>query len=68
MIVRKADGAFLYATTDLATIEYRHEHFQPHVILYVVDHRQGEHFAKLFAAARTIGYPNIDMQHLAFGT
>ena len=68
MIVRKADGAFLYATTDLATIEYRQEHFQPNVILYVVDHRQGEHFAKLFAAARTIGYQQIDMQHLAFGT
>lgn len=68
MIVRKADGAFLYATTDLATIQYRQEHFQPNVILYVVDHRQGEHFAKLFAAARTIGYQQIDMQHLAFGT
>lgn len=68
MIVRKADGAFLYATTDLATIQYRQEHFQPNVILYVVDHRQGEHFAKLFAAARTIGYQRIDMQHLAFGT
>lgn len=68
MIVRKADGAFLYATTDLATIQYRQEHFQPNVILYVVDHRQGEHFAKLFAAARTIGYQHIDMQHLAFGT
>ncbi len=68
MIVRKADGAFLYATTDLATIQYRQEHFQPNVILYVVDHRQGEHFAKLFAAAKTIGYGQIDMQHLAFGT
>ncbi|MCC6512038.1 MAG: arginine--tRNA ligase [Pirellulaceae bacterium] len=68
MLVRKADGAFLYATTDLATIEYRQEHFQPDVMLYVVDHRQGEHFNKLFAAARTIGYGHIDMQHIAFGT
>ncbi|MCA9193964.1 MAG: arginine--tRNA ligase [Planctomycetales bacterium] len=68
MIVRKRDGAFLYATTDLATIEYRMQHFQPDVILYVVDHRQGEHFSKLFAAAKAIGYENVDLQHISFGT
>ena len=37
MLVRKQDGAFLYATTDLATIEYRMENWQPDAILYVVD-------------------------------
>lgn len=68
MIVRKADGAFLYATTDLATIEYRMEHFHPNAILYVVDHRQSEHFAKLFAAARAIGYDNVELEHISFGT
>ena len=40
MIVRKQDGAFLYATTDLATIRYRMEQWRPDAILYVVDHRQ----------------------------
>ncbi len=68
MLVRKADGAFLYATTDLATIEYRMEHFQPDAMLYVVDHRQGEHFAKLFAAARAIGYDKLELEHVNFGT
>src|ERR1019366_1465744 len=44
MIVRKSDGAANYATTDLATILYRSEHFGASGILYVVDKRQGDHF------------------------
>ena len=56
MIVRKKDGAFLYATTDLATIQYRMETWNPDAILYVVDHRQSEHFGKLFACVRLWGY------------
>ncbi len=68
MIIRKRDGAFLYATTDIATIEYRVEHYHPDVILYVVDHRQSDHFAKLFAAARAIGYDQLELHHVSFGT
>jgi arginyl-tRNA synthetase len=68
MIIRKSDGAFLYATTDLATIEYRVKHFKPDAILYVVDFRQGDHFQKLFAAARAIGYTDIELNHVSFGT
>lgn len=68
MIVRKGDGAFLYSTTDLATIEYRMQHFHPDAMLYVVDHRQGEHFAKLFAAAKVMGYQQLELQHISFGT
>jgi arginyl-tRNA synthetase len=68
MIIRKQDGAFLYATTDLATIEYRVEKFNPDAILYVVDHRQGDHFAKLFAAAKQIGYDKLELKHVSFGT
>jgi arginyl-tRNA synthetase len=68
MIVRKSDGAFLYATTDLATIEFRARTWNPDVILYVVDHRQSEHFEKLFAAARLLGYGRIDFRHIKFGT
>ena len=56
MIIRKQDGAFLYATTDLATIQYRVETWSPDAILYVVDHRQSLHFEQLFAAARLWGY------------
>ncbi len=68
MLIRKRDGAFLYATTDLATIEYRMGHFSPDVILYVVDHRQSEHFGKLFAAARAIGFEKVQLHHISFGT
>ena len=68
MIVQKKDGAFLYSTTDLATIQYRVETWQPDAILYVVDHRQSDHFDKLFAAARKWRYPNIELEHIKFGT
>lgn len=67
-LVRKRDGAFTYATTDLATIRYRMEHWAPDQMLYVVDHRQGDHFKQLFAVAKTWGYDTIDLQHIAFGT
>jgi arginyl-tRNA synthetase len=68
MIVRKQDGAFLYATTDLATIRYRMETWRPDAILYVVDHRQSLHFQQLFAAAKLWGYKDVELQHVSFGT
>ena len=68
MIVRKRDGAFLYATTDLATIAYRVEHWRPDVILYVVDFRQSEHFEKLFSAAGRWIDSTIELRHIRFGT
>ena len=67
-IIRKRDGAFNYATTDLATIKYRVETWNPDQILYVVDHRQGDHFKQLFAVARKWGYDQVDLEHVAFGT
>jgi len=68
MIVRKKDGAFLYATTDLATLFYRRDQFAADEILYVVDSRQSEHFDKLFAVARRLGFADIRLQHVNFGT
>lgn len=68
MIIQKQDGAFLYATTDLATIAYRMETWRPDAILYVVDFRQGDHFGKLFAAARQWGYKDVELAHIQFGT
>jgi arginyl-tRNA synthetase len=68
LIVRKQDGAFLYATTDLATIRYRVNCWRPDAILYVVDHRQGLHFRQLFAVAGMLGYDRIEFQHVSFGT
>ncbi len=67
-LVRKSDGAYNYATTDLATIKYRVDTWNPSQVLYVVDHRQGDHFKALFAVARRWGYDKIDLEHVAFGT
>jgi arginyl-tRNA synthetase len=66
-LIQKQDGAFLYATTDLATIKYRAETFQPDRIIYVVDSRQQLHFKQLFAAARRWGYA-MALEHVGFGT
>jgi arginyl-tRNA synthetase len=68
MIVQKSDGAFLYATSDLATIQYRMETWRPKAILYVVDHRQSDHFKLLFAAARKWGCNDVELEHVSFGT
>lgn len=68
LIIRKQDGAFLYATTDLATIAYRVDRWHPDAVLYIVDHRQKEHFDKLFAAARLWGHTEVEFQHISFGT
>ena len=70
MLVRKQDGAFLYATTDLATLRYRMKTWRPDAILYVVDSRQSLHFEQLFQAARNIGIvePGTELVHVKFGT
>ncbi len=68
MIIRKKDGAYLYPTTDLATIQYRIKEWKADTMLYVVDHRQGDHFDKLFDAARLWGYTDVEMTHVSFGT
>jgi arginyl-tRNA synthetase len=74
LLVQKADGAFLYATTDLATLAWRAEHWKPDRILYIVDHRQSQHFQQVFATARAWGcradeqLPGMDLIHVAFGT
>ena len=67
-LIRKRDGAFTYTTTDLATIQYRLEHFQPDAVLYVVDFRQSQHFANLFEAARRWGVAGIELTHISFGS
>jgi len=67
-IVQKTDGAFTYATTDLATIKYRVEEFQADSILYVVDARQSEHFKLLFETAKQWGFDNTEFRHVSFGT
>ncbi len=67
-IVRKADGAYTYATTDLATIRYRVNDLKADEILYVVDTRQSEHFALLFETVKRWGIAKVDLRHVNFGT
>jgi arginyl-tRNA synthetase len=68
MIVQKQDGAYLYSTTDIATAMFREREFGPDACLYVVDHRQSEHFQKLFAVLAKIGLTHTDYRHISFGT
>jgi arginyl-tRNA synthetase len=67
-LIRKRDGAFTYTTTDLATIQFRVDHYHPDAILYVVDFRQALHFKNLFEAARRWGYDQVEFQHISFGS
>lgn len=70
-IVRKKDGGSNYASTDLATLLYRVEHFHADEIVYVTDDRQRDHFRMLFhTAARWFkckGYPLPALRHVYFG-
>ena len=66
-IIRKSDGGFGYATTDVATIEYRVQQWHADSIWYVVGAPQHLHFQQLFSLARRLGY-DLDLQHIAFGS
>ncbi len=65
-IVKKSDGGFNYATTDLATIESRVSEFNPDKIIYVTDERQQLHFRQVFAVARRLGC-TTRLEHVWFG-
>ena len=69
-IVRKSDGASLYATSDLATIIEREKEYQPERYIYVVDKRQELHFVQVFRVAKKAGIVKEDTQmiFLGFGT
>ncbi len=68
LLIRKSDGGYNYATTDLATIRYRREHFHAKRVVYVVDGRQQMHFKQLFEAAKRWGYGDMELEHVWFGT
>ncbi len=78
-IIRKSDGAFLYATTDLAALQFRINELKADKIIYVTDARQSLHFQMLFETAKMAGWTdwerrrparneNIDLIHVTFGT
>jgi arginyl-tRNA synthetase len=65
-IVQKRDGAFNYATTDVATVLSRIEEFAPVKIVYVTDERQQLHFRQIFAVCRRLGC-RTQLDHVWFG-
>jgi arginyl-tRNA synthetase len=66
-IIRKRDGGFNYATTDLATVDYRINDLKADAIWYVVGAPQTLHFKQIFEIARREGYRS-DFRHVTFGS
>lgn len=69
-MILKSDGAFLYNTTDLATMVWRMKDYNPDEIIYVVDKRQELYFTQVFRCARKTGIvkPETELKFLGFGT
>jgi arginyl-tRNA synthetase len=74
-LIRKRDGGFLYATTDIAAIRRRVQKLGADRVVYCVDARQGLHFKQVFSAAKRAGYATkqgrgepATLTHAAFGT
>lgn len=74
-LIQKSDGAFLYATTDLAALRYRARDLKADWIIYVTDNRQALHFEMLFATAQATGFDKknageerVRLQHITFGS
>ncbi len=68
-IIQKSDGAYLYATTDLAAIRYRVNKLKANAILYVTDARQKLHFEMLFSVAQMAKWAEgIELSHVMFGS
>ncbi|MBX9772677.1 MAG: arginine--tRNA ligase, partial [Candidatus Obscuribacterales bacterium] len=68
-IVRKTDGGFNYATTDLAALRYRVTHDKADQMIYVIDVGQSEHLKQVFTVARKAGFvpPEVEIEHIPFG-
>ena len=67
LIIRKRDGGFNYATTDLATVDYRINELKADAIWYVVGAPQSLHFKQIFTIARREGY-TAKLRHIIFGS
>ncbi len=70
VIVRKSDGGYLYATTDLAAVRHRTGTLKADRVLYFTDARQSLHFKQIFAVASAAGFNmnNASLEHMPFGS
>lgn len=66
LVIRKTDGSFLYGTTDIATILYRVNQWNPARIIYVVASAQNLHLRQVFAVAKKMGF-ETSLEHVSFG-
>ncbi|OGN02334.1 MAG: arginine--tRNA ligase [Candidatus Yanofskybacteria bacterium RIFCSPHIGHO2_01_FULL_42_12] len=66
-MLQKSDGATLYMTRDLASLEDRIRSYQADKILYIVANQQTLHFEQLFAVAKKLGLKNAELAHVKFG-
>ncbi|MCL4145817.1 UNVERIFIED_CONTAM: hypothetical protein GTU68_021898 [Idotea baltica] len=69
-IIQKSDGGYLYATSDLAALRYRHNVLNADRVLYFVDARQSTHLAQVYAIGKKAGFvpESTSLEHMAFGT
>ena len=65
-IVQKKDGAFLYSTSDIATVKFRKENYDINRIIYLTDERQQDHFKQFFKITEMLGW-DIEKVHIWFG-
>ncbi|MDH6457154.1 arginyl-tRNA synthetase [Fusobacterium sp. PH5-7] len=65
-IVQKKDGAFLYSTSDIATIKFRRETYNINKLIYLTDERQQDHFKQFFKITDMLGW-NVEKHHIWFG-
>ena len=68
MIFKKSNGAYLYGTTDMATIYDRENKYHPDNILYITDDRQSMHFTQVFRASLRSGITDATLEHKGYGT
>jgi len=70
IIIQKADGGYLYATSDMAAIRYRSDVLKADRVLYFVDLRQALHFQQVFNLAHKAHFvhPGMSLEHMGFGT
>lgn len=65
-IVQKKDGAFLYSTSDIATIKFRRENYNVNKLIYLTDERQQDHFKQFFKITEMLGW-DVEKYHIWFG-
>jgi len=66
-VIQKSDGATLYLTRDIATLNYRINTWKPEQILYIVDNAQSLHFKQLFEIGKKMGMDSAKLVHVTFG-